>query len=356
MSAAPESNASHAPVRLARPEPNLRQPDGLEEVEELMLQLACALDDRAGSMAAQHLSSGGKRLRARLALAACDALGGAFRHGVAFGAAVELLHNATLVHDDIQDGDTLRRGAPTLWASHGTAQAINAGDFLLMLPYLAVAEVPGHLQGGLCRALAHHAVRTVRGQMSELDLLPSGRLDWDAYVEAIAGKTGALIGLPICGAALISGASWPYAHRLSVAFERLGVLFQLQDDVLDLYGDKGRDQSGCDLYEGKVSALVVAHLERCPRDRERLLALLRKPRRETQSDEVQAMTDAFRDRGALDEVLARIAALMHETRTCPVLREEPVLHQLALDLASLAVAPIQHLIQPPSGKRIGDHE
>ncbi len=321
-----------------------------------MMTLACEVDDHASAMAAQHLATGGKRLRARLALAACEAMGGAARHGVAFGAAVELLHNATLVHDDIQDGDTLRRGAPTLWAAHGTAQAINAGDFLLMLPYLAVAEVPGHLQGGLCRALAHHAIRTVRGQIAELDLLPSERLAWADYIDAIAGKTGALIGLPVCGAALVSGASWPYAHRLSVAFERLGVLFQLQDDVLDLYGDKGRDQVGCDLYEGKISALVVAHLERRPEDRAPLLALLRKPRAETNPNDVHATIEAFRRSGALDDVLARIAALMHETRTCPVLCEEPALHRLALDLASLAVAPIQHLIQPPSGKRLGDHE
>lgn len=320
------------------------------------MRLACGVDDHAGVMAAHHLATGGKRLRARLALAACEALGGATRHGVAFGAAVELLHNATLVHDDIQDGDTLRRGAPTLWSAHGTAQAINAGDFLLMLPYLAVAEVPGHLQGGLCRALAHHAIATVRGQIAELDLLPSERLGWADYVDAIAGKTGALIGLPVCGAALVAGASWPYAHRLSLAFERLGVLFQLQDDVLDLYGDKGRDQVGCDLYEGKISALVVAHLERRPDDRGRLLELLRKPRSETDPDDVQSTIDAFRRSGALDEVLARIAALIHQTRTCPVLIEEPALHRLALDLASLAVAPIQHLIQPPSGTHLGDHE
>ncbi|MEM1030958.1 MAG: polyprenyl synthetase family protein [Myxococcota bacterium] len=313
-----------------------------------MLELACETTDRASSMAAEHLATGGKRLRARLALAACEALGGAFRHGVAFGAAVELLHNATLVHDDIQDGDTRRRGAPTLWATHGTAQAINAGDFLLMLPYLAVAELPAPVQGGLCRALAHHAIRTVRGQMAELDLLPEARLGWDDYIEAIAGKTGALIGLPICGAALISGASWPYAARLSVAFERLGVLFQLQDDVLDLYGDKGRECVGSDLFEGKVSALVVAHIERRPFDQARLLTLLRTPRRQTAADEVTAMIDVFRTSGALDDVLARISGLMHETRTCPVLTEEPALHRLALDLASLAVAPITHLIAPPS--------
>jgi len=320
-----------------------------------MRQLACSLDDRAGAMAKQHLATGGKRLRARLALTACEALGGASRHGIAFGAAVELLHNATLVHDDVQDGDTFRRGAPTLWAAHGTAQAINAGDFLLMLPYLAVAEVPGHLQGGLCRALAHHAIRTVRGQMAELDLLPEERLGWRDYTEAIAGKTGALIGLPVCGAALISGASWPYAQRLSLAFERLGVLFQLQDDVLDLYGDKGRAQVGCDLFEGKVSALVVAHLERHPQDRERLLGLLRAPRVSTRPEDVRATIVAFRQSGALEEVLDRISLLMHETRTCPVLREEPALHQLALDLASLAVAPIQRLIDPDSGKLSGDH-
>jgi geranylgeranyl diphosphate synthase, type I len=332
----------HPPLRLARAEARLHAPEGLDEVEEAMRRFVDG-GDRATAMASEHLATGGKRLRARLALAATTALGGALRDAVPWAAAVELLHNATLVHDDIQDRDTLRRGAPTLWARHGTAQAINAGDFLLMLPFLALAETPPQVQSELCRGLADHAVRTVRGQIAELDLLASGALDWDAYLEAIAGKTGALVGLPVYGAGILAGRSRARAEQLSSAFARLGVLFQLQDDVLDLYGEKGRECPGSDLYEGKVSALVVAHLARQPADRRDLIALLETPRDATTEAEVARFIESFVASGSLADVLARIESLTNETNDHPALLEEPALRRVALDLVSVALAPVAHL-------------
>lgn len=330
------------PLRLARIEPSLRAPEGLDDVEVAMRRLI-GPRDRAAAMADEHLATGGKRLRARLALAATTALGGSVRDAIPWAAAVELLHNATLVHDDIQDRDTVRRGAPTLWARHGTAQAINAGDFLLMLPFLAVGEAPLQLQSELCRGLADHAVRTVRGQIAELDLIKRGPPGWDAYLEAIAGKTGALVGLPVYGAAILAGRSRAQAEQLSNAFAGLGLLFQLQDDVLDLYGDKGRGRPGSDLFEGKVSALVVAHLARRPSDRGPLLTLLTTPRDETPAEEVDRFIGDFAESGALADVLRRIEALAAAAETDAALAEEPALRGVALDLTSLALAPICHL-------------
>src|SRR6185295_17019159 len=130
------------------------------EVEKLMRLVADSPDGPlAQTMVREHLASGGKRLRARLALTALTALGGERAHGIAWAAACELLHNATLVHDDVQDGDELRRGQPTVWARHGVAQAINAGDLLFALPYLAVDHLaaPDSLRYLLCRALAQAA-------------------------------------------------------------------------------------------------------------------------------------------------------------------------------------------------------
>ena len=332
----------HPTLRLARGEVRLHAPEGLDEVEAAMWRLVGG-HDRAAAMAHEHLATGGKRLRARLALAATTALGGPLRDAVPWAAAVELLHNATLVHDDIQDRDVVRRGSPTLWARHGTAQAINAGDFLLMLPFVALSDAPPQVQSELGRGLAEHAVRTVRGQIAELDLLAQGALDWDAYLEAIAGKTGALVGLPVYGAAILAGRSRAQAEQLSHAFSRLGVLFQLQDDVLDLYGDKGRDRPGSDLYEGKVSALVIAHLAQCPHDREALLAVLTAAREATPHEEVDRFVAAFAQSGALADVIERIESLATETRGDPALLEEPALHRVALDLTSIALAPVSHL-------------
>ncbi|MEC8424852.1 MAG: polyprenyl synthetase family protein, partial [Myxococcota bacterium] len=138
--------------------------------------------DRAGVMVQEHLGTGGKRLRARLALAAATALG-VGPGARAWAEAVELLHNATLIHDDIQDGDRVRRGQPTTWVRHGVAQAINAGDLMLMLPFLAISrgDVPVPVQAALSACLAEQAAATVRGQTDELHLLPGGHTDQEAY-------------------------------------------------------------------------------------------------------------------------------------------------------------------------------
>ena len=325
---------------------------GLDEVEALMTSLAAPVTegkaDLAGDMVSEHLASGGKRLRARLTLATAAALGAAGGDAVAWAAAVELLHNATLIHDDIQDGDRTRRGRPTLWARYGTAQAINAGDLLLMLPFMAVAEASLDARAPLSANLASHAIATVRGQVDELDLLPSGKLDGGAYRRAICGKTGALFALATSGAAIIAGRSPQQAERIGDAFVPIGVLFQLQDDVLDLYGDKGRDLPGCDLYEGKVSALVVAHLARRPNDRIALLRLLRTPREQTSPEDVAAFIDAFRESGALADVIDTIEAIASRVAEHRGLAGDPALQALASELTKLALSPIAHLLHDAS--------
>ena len=109
------------------PPTSLRSAADLDNVERLMRSLASGDRlERAGVMVQEHLATGGKRIRARLAMCATAALGGDRGDAIGWAAAVELLHNATLIHDDIQDGDRMRRGEPTTWVRHGAAQAINA--------------------------------------------------------------------------------------------------------------------------------------------------------------------------------------------------------------------------------------
>ena len=330
----------------ARPAGGLRSSAGLPAVEQLMGQLAGGdRIDRTGVMVQEHLSTGGKRMRSRLALAAAEALGVDRARAVPWAASVELLHNATLVHDDIQDGDLIRRGQPTVWVRHGVPQAINAGDLLLMLPFVALdhLEADDGVRWRLSRSLSLHAARTVRGQAEELDLLTTGHLDGESYHRAVAGKTGGLFALPVEGAALIAGQSQQRASELGDLFVELGVLFQLQDDVLDLYGDKGRGLRGSDLEEGKVSALVVAHLARCPEDHDWLVGLLRAPRDKTPRSSVELAIRRFRESGALDDVLGRIASIREALAASPLLASEPALRAVALDLCALACAPIDHL-------------
>jgi geranylgeranyl diphosphate synthase, type I len=319
----------------------------LSQVEAVMQRYARGgRVDRMGAMALEQLATGGRRFRARLALLACDALGVGERNAVQWAAAVELLHNATLIHDDIQDQDTTRRGCPTLWVKHGCAQAINAGDFMLMLPHLVVEDMASPVRAELGFAVARAATRTVRGQAGEMGLRPSGRFDWDSYLTAAEGKTGALLALPMYGALRLAGRSAAQAERIAELYVQLGVLFQLQDDLVDLFGDKGRGEVGCDVYEGKVSALVVAQLERSPRSRSLLLEILDRPRAETTQEDVQLLTALFERSGARDAVLSRISGLRSRILDSDALANEPQLWKVTDQLVSLTLAPVAHLLPP----------
>lgn len=326
-------------------DPALHAP-GLEAAEALMERLVAG-DRRAllGAMATDHLATGGRRMRARLALGAAAALGMSPEPVAPWAAAVELLHNATLIHDDLQDGDRIRRGRPTVWAQHGMPQAINAGDLLLILPIRAIAALqsgprpaPAEVCWRLASALTRAAEETVRGQSLEMELRPARRLSFADWERAAAGKTGALLGLPVEGAALLRGLSDRTAASLSACFARIGLIYQMGDDVSDCFGRKGREgrgQPGSDLREGKVSALVSAHLALHPGDTADLLALLDLPREQTPEDRVGEMIARFERGGALRAVRDRMDRLGREVLADPTLTAIPDLRRVAAGLVAL---------------------
>lgn len=321
--------------------------DAIERVKALMLKLAAGERfERLGAIVQEHLLTGGKKLRARLALSAADALGVRSELSVGWAASCELLHNASLVHDDLQDRDEYRRGRFSVWVRHGEAQAINAGDLLLMLPYVAVdhIDVEPATKWALTLALAQRAEETVRGQSLEMTLLTSCRWDWASYDAAATGKTSALMTLPVHGAALLGGRAAPQAQRLADCFRDLGLLFQMQDDVVDIFGEKGRDRPGGDIREGRVSALVVEHLTQRPEDLAWLGPILGKPRDETSDADVERVAEAFRA-GALQGVLRRIRAVADRISAAAPLQEEPALLEVARALTRLSLAPIAGLLE-----------
>lgn len=331
------------PVSSPRPTSSRDETASIEQVKALMLKLAAGERfERLGAIVQEHLLTGGKKLRAKLALAAVEALGVPNEHGVGWAASCELLHNASLVHDDLQDRDEYRRGRFSVWVRHGEAQAINAGDLLLMLPYTAVEhiDVDPAVKWELCRAVARRAEETVRGQSLEMTLLTSCRWDWASYDDAATGKTSALMTLPVHGAALIAGRTSEEATQLGDCFKDLGLLFQMQDDVIDLFGDKGRDKPGGDIREGRVSALVVEHLVQNPEDVAWLGPILGKPRSETTDTDVERVAKAFSG-DTLQGVLRRILDTRARILSAPPLLAEPGLRRVAESLVDLSLAPIE---------------
>jgi len=316
------------------------------EVEAFMQRLAVSEKvDKLGSIGLEHLATGGKRLRARIALAALEALGGNPEDAVAWGAACELLHNASLVHDDLQDGDQFRRGHPTVWSTHGVAEAINLGDLFISLALRAVRfiAVGPAIRYELLQAMSEAMEACVRGQSAEFQLVDHCRSP-DAlqlYLDSVRGKTGTLFQLPLQGAALLAGRSAAEARALGEEFRALGVLFQLQDDILDLYGNKGRKGVGSDLKEGKVSCLVLAHLQLQPADADWLIHLLKLPRDATDAESVARAIHAFTHKGALQESLRLLSEVTTQIEHSSRLKNESSLYQFTLFLVHQILDPIR---------------
>ena len=121
-----------------------------------------------------------------------------------FGAACEMIHNATLVHDDLQDGDELRRGRPTVWRQYGMPQAINLGDAMFYYAVLLTqhTELSPARRDALITSVLNETLRVIDGQEQEFQLKVNGRPTMQAYLSMVEGKTSGLFALPIGGARL----------------------------------------------------------------------------------------------------------------------------------------------------------
>ena len=191
------------------------------------------------------VARGGKRLRPLFAMLCCQAAGGQAGDALPAGAAVEILHNFSLIHDDIQDVSDTRHGRPTVWKLWGRAQAINAGDALFTLAHLALQRMaPGAEDRGQISSMFEVLDRTClslcRGQHLDMAFERQLAVDANAYTRMIEGKTAALLGCSGQLGAMAAGADPAAGHMYRRFGEGLGLAFQIQDDILGIWGDAGR--------------------------------------------------------------------------------------------------------------------
>ena len=255
------------------------------------------------NMTIEHFSSIGKYLRSYLAKEVAISLEANLEYVSYWASVCELLHNATLVHDDIQDGDEIRRNSPTMWKVFGMEQAINIGDFLLVAAPYMLHKLPPDLEIKLQRIFIKMSCNMVNGQSFEfvLNKLSLQKNLKEDYIECAKGKTAALFGGIARGVSIIKGSPEDEREGLASIFEQLGIIFQIYDDLLDLYGDKKRDISGNDIKEGKVSILVAIHLSNHPTDYNFIKAILRKDRNLTTESDIRQIVDLFQNSGTKKE-------------------------------------------------------
>jgi len=205
----------------------------------------------------------GKLVRPALVFACAQAVGGAAETALPAAVAVELIHNASLVHDDIMDGDECRRHRPTVWKQYGVAQAILAGDALIGLAFESLATDARPEHAGAAAADLARAVRKLAiGQHADLRLEGSTTTTTAEGLALMAGKTGALIAVACRLGARLGGAPYAWLDAFSAYGSDLGVAFQLVDDLLGIWGDPAVTGKpvGSDLRARKNSAPVTAAL------------------------------------------------------------------------------------------------
>lgn len=252
-----------------------------------------------------HFDSG-KRIRPVLTLLCCEASGGEWHTALPAAAAVELLHNFSLIHDDIEDGDPVRRGRPALWKQWGIAQAINAGDALYTLAHMALNDlidrgVPANHILAARRSFDRACLVLTQGQHLDLGFESRTSVTEAEYLRMVYGKTAALIEAA-CGLGAQVPGSDLVSHYKDFGRE-LGLAFQIQDDLLGIWGDPevtGKP-AGNDLRNHKKSLPVAYGLDRSE-DLRRLY---------TQSDVDVAAVVAELDRAGARDYAEQLAAQYH---------------------------------------------
>src|SRR5579859_4350491 len=237
------------------PQP-MNHEQALHAIDELLKSIVNSDVDVLREASHHILEAGGKRVRPRLTLLAYEAVGGTtLEEAVPVAAAVELVHTATLVHDDINDHGTLRRGRPTVNARWGRTFALLTGDYLFTKVYELMAPYQD-----LNIVFADATVALVEGETLQAAAAKSGSLDRETYMQIIAKKTAVLFAAACKLGAMMAHGTPDQISAMELYGFNLGLAFQIVDDILDLVADSKQlgKTAGLDVAQGKGFATALA--------------------------------------------------------------------------------------------------
>ncbi len=209
------------------------------------------------------LSIGGKRIRPALVIMACSLFSEQITHAVKPALALEIFHNFTLLHDDMMDNSVLRRNKPTVHEKWNRNIAILSGDVMSIIAYKYLSDCPSGMLPSILELFTETALQVCEGQQYDLNFETRNDISVNDYLKMIELKTAVLIAASLKMGAILGGASLADADLLYEFGKNLGIVFQLGDDMLDVYGstDKFGKKIGMDIIANKKTFLILKAIE-----------------------------------------------------------------------------------------------
>ncbi|VAW18386.1 Decaprenyl diphosphate synthase [hydrothermal vent metagenome] len=245
--------------------------DDMEKVNELILSRAASHVEVVPQIALHLIEAGGKRLRPMLTLISARLFGKGEGNQLKYAAAVEFMHNATLLHDDVVDESDMRRGKPAARKIWGNQASVLVGDFLLGQAFMMMVET-GSMEA--LDTLSRAAALIAEGEVLQLSKAKNLATSDKDYMQIIGAKTATLFEAATMVGAMAGQANEPGQKAMAAYGRELGLAFQLVDDVLD-YGGVNRDlgkNTGDDLREGKMTLPVILALEKASEAERKIIA------------------------------------------------------------------------------------
>jgi len=275
----------------------------MQKVEEILREAVQSPVREMTAMAMHLLSAGGKRLRPALTLLSAKLVGEINHRALLFAAAIELMHTATLIHDDVIDKADLRRGRATVHTLWGNEAAVMCGDFLYATAFNMLAK-DGDIE--VIRTMAQASSQVCEGEVLELQLAFNPEITEEQCVEIARLKTAELMAAACKVGAMASGANGELIVAMESFGRNLGIAFQIVDDVLDMEGsvEEIGKPVGSDLLEGKVTLPVRLTLDALPEEK-RTIWKQRIAKREVTSQDAADLAKFAKENGVLEKARAR---------------------------------------------------
>ena len=281
--------------------------DRVKNINEYLMKSLDVIEDKKLKAAMAHYpAAGGKRLRPLLATIVCEAVGGKWEKAVPFGAALEIVHNFTLVHDDVMDDDDTRRGIKTVHAQFGVPEAILAGDALFARAFEIIPDTDA--EAADVTKLTEITAKAVRllaeGQQMDMDFEDAKKISSDEYLKMIERKTAVLYSAAAQGGVIVGGGTEVQEEALFEYGRLMGLGFQIWDDVLDLRSDQATFGKPVlnDIRNGKKTLIVVNGLEDMNGlERKQFLKVL--GNKKATQNQLKMARDLLEDVGAVDHAV-----------------------------------------------------